>query len=363
MAEQKISSTNMGERTNTLTDFKIGSTEPDGIQETQFTSYTNTNFTTQWDYYINTTDIQEVIDAKGRWVIGKGFKADETTTMLLDTIIGYGKDTFNTIIENMTVTAEIAEDAYAEIIRDEEENLINLKVLNTGRMTIVAGKNGLIDHYEYAKAGKNKGFTPYQPNEILHFSRNRRGDEIHGRSMIMVLKKLINAKQQAIDDQMKVNHMFVCPQWKHKLKTDDPTEIAAYKTKMDAVTGTGQNIYEPMDVAEAEIMSVPPNATLNQMAWIQYLDSAFYKAAGVPQFIVGGGSGFTEASEKISYLAWQQTIEKYQLFIEEQVLIQLNLVIELEFPASLENELLSDKAKDGAQNIDQSELNAKSKNT
>jgi len=46
------------------------------------------------------------------------------------------------------------------------------------------------------------------------------------------------------------------------------------------------------------------------------------------------------------------------LFIEEQVLSQLNLVIELEFPASLENEMLSDKAKDGAQNIDASETTA-----
>ena len=94
------------------------------------------------------------------------------------------------------------------------------------------------------------------------------------------------------------------------------------------------------------------------MAWIQYLDAAFYKAAGVPQFIVGGGTGFTEASEKIAYLAWQQTIEKYQLFVEEQVGMQLGLAIELEFPASLENELLSDNKKDGAQNIDPSETTA-----
>ncbi|GAJ20677.1 unnamed protein product, partial [marine sediment metagenome] len=57
-------------------------------------------------------------------------------------------------------------------------------------------------------------------------------------------------------------------------------------------------------------------------------------------------------------LAYQQGVEEEQLFIEEQVLSQLNLVIELEFPASLENELLSDNKKDGAQNIDASETTA-----
>ena len=66
----------------------------------------------------------------------------------------------------------------------------------------------------------------------------------------------------------------------------------------------------------------------------------------MPQFIVGGGTGFTEASEKIAYLAYQQTIEEEQLYNEEEVLSQLNLVIDLKFPVSLENELLSDEKKD-----------------
>jgi hypothetical protein len=53
----------------------------------------------------------------------------------------------------------------------------------------------------------------------------------------------------------------------------------------------------------------------------------------------------TEATAKIAYLAFEQTIEEEQLYIEEQILSQLNLEIELEFPASLENEMLSDRGK------------------
>ena len=49
---------------------------------------------------------------------------------------------------------------------------------------------------------------------------------------------------------------------------------------------------------------------------------------------------------KIAYLSFQQFIEEEQLYLEEQIGLQLGLKINLVFPASLEGELLSDKAKD-----------------
>ena len=66
----------------------------------------------------------------------------------------------------------------------------------------------------------------------------------------------------------------------------------------------------------------------------------------------------SNSSAKIAYLAFQQNIEEEQLFIEEQVGLQLGLAIELEFPVSLENELLSDTAKDVAVNIQPNETTA-----
>ena len=357
MVELETNNTIVGE--NQIKDFSIDAVTPDGIGYGKDTRYTNSNFDQQWGYYVGVTDIQEVIDAKARWVIGKGYTADPQTTFILDGIRGYGKDTFNTIIENMVAIAEIGEDAYSEIVRDKDKNFINLKPLNTGRMTLVAGSKGMLDHYEYNKLEKSKGekhpFQKFEMDEVFHIPRNRRGDEIHGRSMIDVLNTLILAKQEAIADMKTLMHWHVKPRWKHKMKDDDPATMAAYKAKQDAAKAAGEDIYEPFEVVESELIAVPANATLNPMAWIAYLDAAFYKAAGVPQFIVGGGTGFTEASEKIAYLAWQQTIEKYQLFIEEQIGFQLGLAIELEFPASLENELLSDNKKDGAVNVDQGE--------
>ncbi|KKK76610.1 hypothetical protein LCGC14_2861890, partial [marine sediment metagenome] len=153
-------------------------------------------------------------------------------------------------------------------------------------------------------------------------------------------------------------HRNIDPLMIFHLDTDDTTEIAAFKAKMDAAKGKGENMYIPKDAVVPEQLSIAPNAALNPLPWISFLNNSFFQAAGVPQIIVGGSQEFTEATAKIAYLAFQQTIEEEQLFIEEQFANQLFLEIELEFPASLENELLSDNKKDGAENIDASETTA-----
>ncbi len=141
-------------------------------------------------------------------------------------------------------------------------------------------------------------------------------------------------------------HRNIVPRWKFKLKTDIPAEVATYKALQDGVTASHDNVYEPMDVSESELISVPPNSTLSPLAWLEWLDDRFYEVAGVPKFIVGNSKGFTDAAEKIGYLSYEQKIQKLQLYIEEQILNQINIEIDLEFPASLQNDLLSGKDKD-----------------
>ncbi|KKM98640.1 hypothetical protein LCGC14_1155760, partial [marine sediment metagenome] len=182
--------------------------------------------------------------------------------------------------------------------------------------------------------------------EIFHLPRNRTADGTLGESMVEVLKEIILMKNEAMTDWKRVLHRNVDPLWIFHLDTDDDTKIAAFKVKHDKARKNGENMYIPKDVIVPEVVATAPNASLNPLPWIEMLDNKFYEAAGVPKIIVGGAGGLTEAAVKIAYLAFQQTIEEEQLYIEEQVLSQLNLVINLEFPASLENELLSDNKKD-----------------
>lgn len=359
MTDNLIGSAVASDLTNAMTDFSVDTAQTDGVSDQKESTWMDTEFNQWLGYYKDkkTPEITAVIDAKATWTIGKGLKADEVTTMLLDTIKGNGFDTFNTILENAMRTMLIGGNFYAEIIRDDEENFINLKPLDPSVIRHVYGRNGMFIRFE--QISKVKGATKkFRPDQIFYLPRNRVADEMHGMGIAEKLQLIIDMKNEAMADQRKVMHRFVQPQWKFKLKTDDPAEIKAYKAKQDAATGAGENIYEPFDVSESELLSVAPNATLNPMAWITYLDNLFYEMAGVPKIILGGSGEFTEASAKIAYLAFQQGVEEEQLFIEEQILSQLNLVIELQFPASLENELLSDQKKDGAQNIDPSETTA-----
>jgi len=153
-------------------------------------------------------------------------------------------------------------------------------------------------------------------------------------------------------------HRHVKPMRIWSLDTDDPTEIASFKSTIDKAHDNTENIYVPKGIVEQEVATVAPNATLNPLPWIAELRTELYQQARVPQIIVGGSSEFTEASAKIAYLAFQQNIEEEQLYVEEQTAYQLGLTIELDFPASLENELLSDQKKDGNSAFQQNDTTA-----
>ena len=346
MVDRDISAAEIGNKLNTQDDFSVDQVDTDGAQDQKETTYHNTNWSQQLGYYKKIPELKASIDALATWTIGKGFKSNEITEMVLSTIKGFGKDTFNTILENLTRVAKIGGDSYAEIIRDEKGNLVNLKPLDTGSIQIVANRKGVIIRYEQInKANSSSIPKKFKVENIFHLSRNRTADEIHGESLIDAVEEIILMRNEAMTDYKKLLHRNVFPVRIFHLDTDDPTEIAAFKAKQDLASTQGENIYIPKGAVETELAAVPSNSTLNPLPWIQQLNQYFFQATGVPQIIVGGSSEFTEASAKIAYLAFEQVIEEEQMYIEEQVLSQLNLEIDLEFPASLKNEILNEQSK------------------
>jgi len=356
MAEQNISQAVTTDLTNTMTDYSVPSEDTDGAGGNGDTEYQTSTWTQNFGYY-SVPEVRAVIDAKATWTVGKGFEADEMTTLLLGTIKGMGKDTFNTILENAIRTYQINGDAFIEIVRDKKEDLVNLRPLNPATMKIVVNKSGRVIRYEQtAKVkGANKKF---KPDEILHLMRNRVADQIHGTSMIDALIPIILMKNEAMTDWKRVLHRNIDPLWIIHADTDDTTKIAKIKTDWEAIKKEGETWVVPKDVIVPELISVASNASLSPLPWIDMLDNKFYEAAGVPKIILGGSGEFTEASAKIAYLAFQQNIEEEQLYIEEQIEQQLNQIIKLTFPASLENELLSDNKKDGDESTQPNETTA-----
>jgi hypothetical protein len=327
---------------STVTDYQVLTEQTDGVLgfgEFRFTI----EFWPQWlGYYKNIPELQTAVDAKANWTIGSGFKADPMTTLVLDRIKGHGKDSFNTILRNMITTYTVAGDAFAEIITDEQGLLINLKPLDPSTVSIVYNEKGRIIRYE--QEGKvSKAVKKYKPEQIFHLSRKRLADEIHGTSIIPAVEWIILARNEAMNDWKRVLHRNIDPLWIFHLDTDDTSKIAAFKTKMDAARGKGENMYIPKGAVLPELVSTATNASLNPLTWINQLNDYFFQTVNVPQIIVGNAKEFTDASGKIVYLSYEQSVKGEQLYIEEQALLQLNVQIKLVFPASLENDAITGK--------------------
>jgi len=355
MPDTNISSADTGDNATTFVDYSVDTAVTDAATGQKETEWTNAKAAQYLGYYKTIPELKAAIDAKATWTVGKGFKADPLTTFYCDSIRGFGVDTFNTILENCVRSYHIYGDSFCEIIRNTEGMLINLKVLDPGTIKIIANAEGKIIRYEQTSKGKNSKTRKIQPKDIFHLAKNRVADEIHGTSIIPAMEWIILARNEAMDDYRKLLHRNIYPVRIWHLDTDNKTKIASFKTKVANSKYNGEDIFIPKGAVETEIAAVPANSTLDPKAWIEQLNKYFFEACGTPKIVIGNAADFTESSVKIVYLAWEQTVEEEQLYIEEQVGQQLGLEIELEFPATLQNELLSDTAKDGTlqQNMNQ----------
>lgn len=348
MAFTDLGAASVGTVTTYITDYSVPSSSTDGATGEREFRWQNTKSAQYFGYYKNIPELKAAIDAKAMWTIGKGFETNELTSLLLSTIKGFGKDSFCNVMRNLIVTYNLQGDAFAEIIRDEQGYFINLKPLDPGTIVIIADSKGIIKRYEQVtKVGETKTTKRFDVEDIFHLSRNRVADEIHGTGIVEACEWIILARNEAMSDVRKVSHRNVYPVRVWTLDTDVPSEIAAFKAKVAQSKGEGEDIFIPKGSVETELASVPENGTMSLISWIRELNGYFYQAVGVPQIIIGGSQELTQTAAQVAYMAFEQTVEADQLYIEEQILAQLNLEIELEFPASLQQNLLSDDAKDG----------------
>ena len=341
---------------NQVTDYSVAPIQTDGATESKETEFMIVDFNKWLGYYKSIPELRIAIDTKATWTVGKGLTSDPGTETTLSFITGFGVDTINTVLENMIRTYYIGGDAFAQIVRNDEGDVINLKPLDPSVMKIIANKKGVIIRYEQmSKTDSKKAEKKFDTTDIFHLARNRVADEIHGISIVEALESIILMRNEAMHDYKQVMHRYMKPRYIFHLDTDDTTKIATFKTAMDKAWSDGENMYIPKDAVVPEQMAVSPNATLNPQQWIESLNDYFFEACSTPKIMIGNSKNFTDAASKISYLAFQQNVEEEQLFVEEQFLLQVGLRIKLTFPKTIENELISDEKKDGAVNIDPAE--------
>mgnify|MGYP007044049064 CR=1 FL=1 len=100
-------------------------------------------------YYDNVPDLQNVIDKKALWAVGKGYTINDkknNTVSRIEGLSGFGKDTFSTILMNNVKTFTICGDSFAEIIGGK--SFTNLKPLDPSTIKIIGDDKGRLKNYE-----------------------------------------------------------------------------------------------------------------------------------------------------------------------------------------------------------------------
>ena len=314
-------------------------------------TWQNSNWPKYWGYFNSIPELKSALLMKATWDVGKGYTSDPETTVILDHVSGWGKDTFQDILFNMDLISRLSGDAFAEIIRDKSGLLLNLKVLDPGSIKIVTDEKGLIVRYEQMSKVANGKPLVFQPEDIFHLSHNRLADQIHGISDIVSMEQTILAELENFTDLKKIMHRQARPMIMFKLGTDDPTKISAFVTKMDQACNKGENIYIPADNNTVSYEVIQVNVGQFVMQWRDDIRNKFYRTLGLP-LIVFGSAGTTESGGKIEYLAHEQVFAHDQKFIEDQVWNQLYLRIKLNSPVTLLENLKQDQAKDANQGLE-----------
>jgi hypothetical protein len=299
-----------------------------------------------WGYYKQIPELKKAVDALAMWVIGKGYNVfTDRDEVILDSLRGWGEDSFQSIVRNMLVTKKIQGDSFAEIIRDKETGtLINLKPISPERVRIIVGSNGLIKRYEVkSKSGEWK---PLAQESMLHLCNDRVGDEIRGNSVIEACKWVIDARNEAMQDFRKVLHRNVIPVRIVEVDTDDTTKIAGFKTQYIKAAKDCEVLIIPRGTIS---MTADTIKIENPMVWIQYLENFFYQAVGIPKIILGGSEQFTEASSKVGYLTFEQVYMAEQSELEDDLKHQLGIEIKFNRPVSLKDEMQGSEEKNTGQ--------------
>ena len=148
MAELDINKTSRTDLTNSYDDYSVNAQVIDEAGEQNETEWNFPDANTHLGYYKSIPELKKAIDSLSIWTVGKGVQANDFDSVIIENWKGWGEDTFQSIMENLIVQKKVFGDAFAEIIRNDNGTIINLKPLNPSSMSIIVNDKGMIIRYE-----------------------------------------------------------------------------------------------------------------------------------------------------------------------------------------------------------------------
>ena len=204
MAELNLSSATTTDFKNQVPDYIVNQKALDVASPNEEETYHYFDkATTYYGYYLTIPEIFSAANALATWTVSRGWEAESTPLKLeLDHVKGMGKDSFTQIMWNHEVVKLIVGDAFIEVKRDGQR-ILNMIPISPERIRIVFDKQGMIKRYD---AWNGTKFKPINKDNMLHSSNKRIGDQMHGTSQIEPSKDVIDARNEAFNDERTIKH-------------------------------------------------------------------------------------------------------------------------------------------------------------
>lgn len=284
-----------------------------------------------WGYYVNDPVVFSATNNLATWSFSKGWEADNSVTKEeLEHVSGRGNDTFQTIMWNLEVTKLVQGDAFLEIVwedNDHTKRILNLIPVSPERVKIVS-KDGRILRYEI---WTGKKWVKKDKKHIYHTSNKRIGDQIHGTSQIIAIKKYLDMRNEATDDERIIKHRDKALGIVSYTTSNDG-KIAYANEEIKKAVANGDMVGLPKDTAE--IQPWPSKSSEDRQAWISYLENFTYQTFGVPRSIATS-DGTSEVGGKMGHVIFEPIYTKEQSDEEANIWNQLFRKVKFMRPPSL----------------------------
>lgn len=332
--------------TNAVPDYAVDSKTTDGNYSQEENKWSNPNASKYYGFYYGVGEYRAAINAFATWTIGQGYICDNIRhQVILEHISGFGEDTLNSILFNHVCTKKFNGDAYAEIVLDDDGELLNLKPLDPRRMTHIVNKKGILTDYEYSQG--NGEVKRFKKEQIFHSCNDRILNEPHGTSVTSAVEWVITKIQQAREDFSRLMHVSSVRIF--YVDENDTTRQNYIKTAYALAMKNGEVMMLTCKPEDAKFQDLEVPNSQAWVIWLNYLEDKFYKALGVPKVVLGGTSENTEASAKVGVISYEPTWTREILELEADFYNQLGIKIKINKQPSLMENMQTDEAANTGQ--------------
>ena len=330
MAELNISSATTTDFSNTVPDFIVAAKALDAANPNQSETYLYFEDATKMlGYAYNIPEIFNAASALCTWAVNRGWKAlNPQTKAELDHVRGVGNQTFTQLMWSHIFVKLVIKDSFLEIKRGKNDIILNMIAISPERIRVVFSKVGLIKRYDVWNGSK---WMAIQRENMLHSSNKRIADQMGGTSQVEIAKKIVDAKNEALEDERIIKHRDKALGIAY-YSTDKAGKIAYANSQIEKAVKSGEMVGLPEDTVKIE--PYPSRSSEDRTSWMSYLDNLFYQIFGVPRSIASS-DGTSEVGGKMGHVIFEPIYTKEQIDLEQELETQQAIIIKFNRPPSL----------------------------